>query len=120
MTSPTVARLDPSGAGCEVITDILPGWTVVSGTPSMKTWVQHTSADGTMVSGIWEASPGTYRVEYDGFEFVHLLAGRVTITPDGGQPTEMSAGDAFIVEPDFKGTWTIQDPVRKHFTARIK
>jgi uncharacterized cupin superfamily protein len=72
-----------------------------------------------MISGYWEATPGTYRAEYKGFEFVHLLAGHIIITPDGGEPVEMKTGCAFVVEPGFSGTWEIKEPVRKHFTARI-
>lgn len=85
----------------------------------MKTWVLHTSADGSMISGIWEATPGTFYATYDGFEFVHLLAGKLTITPEGGKAVTLKGGDAFVVEPNFKGTWKIEETVRKHFTARI-
>ena len=113
----TITKLPARGD--DPITDILDGWTVVDGTPSMKTWVQHTSADGSMISGMWEATPGTYRAVYDGFEFVHLVAGKLTITPDGGKPVSLSAGDAFVVEPDFKGTWKIDETVLKHFTAKV-
>ena len=48
----------------------LDGWVVVSGTPSMKTWALHTSSDGSMVSGYWEATPGTYHATYTAYEFV--------------------------------------------------
>ena len=119
MQTPTATRLPPLGGGAEPITTDLPGWTKVSGEPTMKTFVQHTSADGSMISGFWEATPGTYRAEYKGFEFVHLLAGHIIITPDGGEPVEMKTGCAFVVEPGFSGTWEIKEPVRKHFTARI-
>ena len=44
----------------EVISEILEGWTVVEGSPTMKTWILHTSNDGSMISGIWKATPGTY------------------------------------------------------------
>ena len=118
MSASTIVKL-PS-AGSNPITDNLAGWTVASGKPTMKTYVLHTSADGTMISGIWEATPGTFNATYAGFEFVHLLAGKITITPDGGTPVTVTSGDAFVVEPAFKGTWKIEEPVRKHFTARIK
>lgn len=114
----TVYKIPATGA--DPITSDLPGWTVVDGTPTMTTWVQHTTADGSMISGHWDATPGTYHATYAGFEFVHILAGRITITPDGGSPVEVTAGDAFVVEPTFKGTWKIHEAVRKHFTARIK
>jgi uncharacterized protein len=101
------------------ITDILDGWTVVEGQPTMKTWVLHTTADGAMISGLWEATPGTFRAVYDSFEFVHLLAGKLIITPDGGAPVTLTAGDAFVVEAKFKGTWKIVETVRKQFTASM-
>ena len=97
----------------------LDGWVVVSGTPSMKTWALHTSSDGSMVSGYWEATPGTYHATYTAYEFVHMIAGRIIITPDGGTPVTVSAGDAFVVEADFKGTWEILETVRKHFDFKV-
>ena len=36
----------------------LAGWVVVEGKPTMKTTVQHTTADGKVMSGTWQASPG--------------------------------------------------------------
>ena len=95
--------------------DTLDGWIVTEGTPSMKTWVLHTASDGTMMSGYWEATPGSYHATYTAYEFVHLIAGRIVITPDGGTPVTVKAGDAFVVEKDFKGTWKIEENVRKHF-----
>jgi uncharacterized protein len=117
MSAATVFKLPIDGP--DPITGILDGWTVVDGAPSMTTWVLHTSDDGTMISGLWEATPGTYHAIYDSFEFVHLLQGKLTITPDGGAAVTLSAGDAFVVEADFKGTWKIVETVRKQFTARM-
>ena len=99
-------------------TNDLDGWVVVDGKPTMKTWALHTNSDGTMLSGVWEATPGTYHATYTAYEFVHMLAGRIIITPDGGKPVTVKAGDAFIVEADFKGTWKIEERVRKHFILR--
>ena len=97
----------------------LPGWVVVEGKPTMKTAVQHTTADGKILSGTWQATPGTYHATYTDYEFVHLIAGRITITPDGGKPVEVGPGDAFVVEADFKGTWKITEPVTKHFVVAV-
>ena len=44
----------------------------------------------------------------------------ITITPDGGAPVTLNPGDAFVVEPNFKGTWKIEAPVRKHFAIKLK
>jgi uncharacterized cupin superfamily protein len=31
----------------------------------------------------------------------------------------VQSGDAFVVESDFKGTWEIIEPVRKHFDFKM-
>ena len=106
--------------GPEPIIADLDGWRKVDGNPTMKTWVQHTSKDGSVISGTWEATPGTYHATYGAYEFVHLIDGQMTITPDGGTSVTMKPGDAFIVEPGFAGTWKIEKPVRKHFCIKLK
>ena len=111
---------DNWGQLCEPITADLDGWKVVAGKPSMKTWILHTSADGSMISGCWEAKPGTYHATYTAYEFVHLIKGKITITPDGGMPVNVGPGDAFVVEPGFKGTWKIREKVFKHFDIKLK
>ena len=68
-----------------------------------------------MVSGIWECTKGSCHATYTNYEYVVLIEGRITITPDGGTPVIVQAGDTFVVEKDFKGTWKIEEDVRKHF-----
>ena len=115
----TIVRLNTATTTAPDTND-LDGWIVTEGSPSMKTWVLHTSNDGNMVSGIWECTVGSYHATYTAYEYVVLIAGRITITPDGGTPVTVSAGDAFVVEHDFKGTWKIEENVRKHFDFRLK
>lgn len=116
MTSITKLSIDPNTVSSM---DNLDGWVVVEGSPTMQTWALHTNSDGTMLSGVWEATPGTYHATYKSYEFVHMISGRIVITPDGGTPVIVQAGDAFVVEADFKGTWKIEEVVRKHFDFKI-
>jgi uncharacterized cupin superfamily protein len=37
----------------------------------------------------------------------------MTVTPDGGEPTEMSAGDVAVVPKGWAGTWDIHETLRK-------
>ena len=113
-----VVKLGPPDS-VEPVTSDLEGWTVVEGSPSMKTWVLHTSADGSIISGYWEATPGTYHATYTEYEFVHFIEGKLTITPDGGAPVVLGPGDAFVVESGFTGTWKIDETVRKHFDFKL-
>ena len=106
--------------GSEPMTTDLEGWVKVEGTPTMKTWVQHTSIDGSVISGTWAATVGTWHASYKFYEFVHLIEGRIIITPDGGAAVTLTPGDGFVVEPGFKGTWTIEAPVLKHFCIKLK
>jgi uncharacterized protein len=122
----TVARL-ADAKGIEAITSDLEGWVKVDGNPTMTTRIEHTSADGSMISGTWEATPGTYHATYTDYEFVHLIEGRITITPEDGDAVTVGPGDAFVVEGDafvveagFKGTWKITEKVRKHFAIKLK
>ena len=98
----------------------LDGWRKIEGNPTMKTWIEYTSGDQTMICGWWEATPGTYRASYAAWEFVHLIEGRITITPDGGPAKEVSPGEAFIIEKGFEGTWKIHEKVLKHFAIKLK
>ncbi|MFB9224057.1 cupin domain-containing protein [Paracoccus cavernae] len=116
--SETVFRFPAPGP--EPITTDLEGWTKIEGNPTMRYWIQHSSQDGSVISGTWEATTGTWRAHYQFYEFVHLIEGRITITPDDGAPVTLNPGDAFVVEPNFKGTWTIEAPVRKHFAIKLK
>ena len=100
----------------EADTSDLDGWIVVEGKPSMKTQVLHTNKEKNMISGIWEATPGTYHATYSAYEFVHIIKGVIKITPDDGTSARIvKAGDTFVVESNFKGTWEIQESVLKHF-----
>ena len=114
----TVTRLGAPGA--EPNTVDLDGWVKVEGTPSMKTWVQQASPDGTMISGTWEATVGAWHATFVFYEFAHIIEGRITITEDGGAPVTVGPGDAFAIEAGFKGVWRIEEPVRKHFAIRLK
>ncbi len=98
----------------------LDGWEKAAGNPTMKTWIEYTSPDESMISGCWEATPGTYHTRYAAWEFVHMISGEVIITPEGGEPQTYSAGDAFMVEADFVGTWEITKTVFKHFAIKLK
>lgn len=118
MSKPTAVRFPPPDA--QPSTATLDGWVVTEGSPTMKTWVQHTSSDESMISGTWEATPGSYHATYSAYEFVHMIEGEITITPDGGTPVHVGPGDAFVIEADFKGTWKIEKAVRKHFCVQLK
>lgn len=91
---------------------------VVSGNPRFRTWNVEEQPNG-LYAGIWEATPGKWRIEYDEWEFCHILAGVSVITEDGGEPRRIEAGDSFILRPGFKGTWDVIETTRKEYVIRV-
>jgi uncharacterized cupin superfamily protein len=62
------------------------------GQPEVLTWNVE-EADGGLYAGIWEATPGKWRIVYDEWEFCHILTGVSIITEDGGEARTVRAGD---------------------------
>ena len=76
-------------------------------------------ADGGLYAGIWEATLGKWRIEYEEWEFCHILSGVSIVTEDGGEAHTLKAGDSFILRPGFKGTWEVVETTRKEYVIRV-
>ena len=90
---------------------------VISGNPTNLTWNLE-EADGNIFAGVWEATPGKWRLEYTEWEYCHILSGVSIITEDGGEPNTVRAGDSFFLKPGFKGTWEVVETTRKEYVIR--
>ena len=87
---------------------------VIEGSPQASGTILWKSADGKQCNGIWECTPGTFNwIHTD--ETSTLVAGRVTVTPEGGKPIELSAGDVAFFPEGTKTRWQVHDTVRKSF-----
>jgi uncharacterized cupin superfamily protein len=91
---------------------------VVSGNPVFATWNVE-EAEGGLYAGIWEATPGKWRIEYDEWEFCHILSGVSVIVEEGGAAHTVRAGDSFILRPGFKGSWEVLETTRKEYVVRL-
>jgi hypothetical protein len=89
---------------------------LVSGTPQFVTRNSYESEDGKRFCGEWESTAGSWRVHYDEWEYCHILSGRAAIQSDTGEAWEISAGDSFVLEPGFSGSWTVIEPICKLYT----
>jgi uncharacterized protein len=70
-------------------------------------------SDGDQEAGVWECTPGPSYWKLETNEVVHILAGRMTVTPDGGEPQDVGAGDIAVFPRGWAGTWQIHDTIRK-------
>ncbi len=107
-------RLTPDAAMPEVTR---PGpEKVIAGDPVFTSWDAE-ERDGTYC-GIWQSTPGKWRISYDEWEYCRILSGRSVITEDGGAAHEIAAGDSFIIRPGFRGTWEVIETTRKDYVIR--
>jgi uncharacterized cupin superfamily protein len=88
---------------------------IVAGEPRQRTWVSYEEAGGKLAAGQWEATPGKWRIAYAEWEYVVMIAGHSVIEGDDGSRIEAKAGDAFVIEPGFTGTWEVIETTRKHW-----
>ena len=90
---------------------------VLAGDPVHTTW-NIEERDG-LYCGIWQSTPGKWRISYDEWEYCHILDGLSVITEDGGEPVTVRTGDSFILRPGFKGTWEVIETTRKDYVIRL-
>ena len=100
---PTVERPDPAR--------------VVSGDPVFTTWNLE-ERDG-LWCGIWQATPGKWRVVYEEWEYCRILSGVSVLTEDGGAARIVRTGDSFVLRPGFRGTWDVMETTVKDYVIRV-
>ena len=64
---------------------------------------------------IWSKEISTFPWYYDEPETCYLLEGKVTVTPDGGEPVEIEQGDLVTFPAGMSCRWEVKSPVRKHY-----
>ena len=64
---------------------------------------------------IWEKEVSKFPYTYDENETCLFLEGEVVVTPDGGTPVSIKAGDLVVFPDGLACTWDIRKPVRKHY-----
>lgn len=91
---------------------------VLEGAPVAETRLDFERDEKTF-AGEWSADVGAWRVQYEEWEFCHLLEGECELIPDGGTARRFTAGDSFVIEPGFTGIWRVLAPMKKRFFVRL-
>jgi uncharacterized protein len=73
------------------------------------------AAEGRM--GIWECTAGSYLRQIPEAELMHILAGRCTFTPEGGEPLAIEAGDTVYFPANTHGRWDMPQTMRKVYVV---
>ncbi len=76
----------------------------------------HLDALGVFSWPIWTKEVSTFPWVYEAAETCYFLAGEVVVTPDGGAPMVVGAGDLVTFPAGMACTWEIRVPVKKHYS----
>lgn len=102
--------------GCTPETDRPDPEKVLSGDPVHTTW-NFEDRDG-LYCGLWQSTPGKWRVAYAEWEYVYIHSGHSILTAADGTATHLRAGDSFIIRPGFEGTWEVVETTLKDYVIR--
>ena len=72
-------------------------------------------ADGDRSAGVWQCEPGPSHWTLEVNEVIYIVSGRMTVTPDGGEPSEIGPGDLAVFPVGWTGTWVLHETVRKAY-----
>ena len=86
---------------------------VLAGDPVFTSW--NAEERPGLYCGIWQSTPGKWRISYDEWEYCRILEGHSILTEDGGAPHTVRAGDSFVIRPGFRGTWEVIETTRKDY-----
>lgn len=86
---------------------------VVSGDPVHRTW--SLEERGNLFSGMWETSPGKWKVSYSEWEYVYIHSGHSILTDAEGVETHLRSGDSWLIRPGYKGTWECVETTLKDY-----
>ena len=88
---------------------------ITAGAPVTRYRVVAGGEDGRLSAGIWQATPGAWRVSYTEWEYCYIVAGRAVLTEDGEAPIAIGPGDGLTLAPGFTGIWQVSETMTKHF-----
>ena len=86
---------------------------VLAGSPEHTARNYFSDSGGRFFAGVWESTPGRWRVRYTENEFCHITRGRIRIADASGQQWTFKAGDSFVIPAGFVGTWETIEPTSK-------
>jgi uncharacterized cupin superfamily protein len=91
----------------------IPDEDIVAGEPKGSTAVLRSSDDKRLNNGVWECTPGKFYLPHNYEETVTVISGRVTVTPEGGEPLELGPGDTAFFPAGTRVLWEVHETLRK-------
>jgi uncharacterized protein len=92
----------------------IPPQDIISGEPESTMAILWRTDDGKLYNGVWHCTPGVFMLSSPG-ETITLIEGDVTITPEGGEPVNVRAGEIAYIPEGTRAKWEVRETVRKGF-----
>lgn len=86
---------------------------LLAGTPQHQVLNFFSDKTGQFHCGVWESTPGRWRVQYTENEFCHVTQGRMRISDAYGRAKEFGSGDSFVIPAGFEGEWEVLESMKK-------
>jgi uncharacterized cupin superfamily protein len=64
---------------------------------------------------IWSKEVSQFPWSFGTQEIAYILEGEVTVTPNGGEPVSVTAGDLVTFPAGMSCTWHVKKALRKHY-----
>lgn len=90
---------------------------LISGDPVHSSWTLED--DDGLYCGIWQSTPGAWRVIYSEWEYFNILSGHSILTDESGRAVDLRAGDRYVIRPGFRGTWQVLETTVKDYVIRV-
>ena len=89
---------------------------ILDGDPKHTTW-NFEDVDGVLC-GVWESTPGAWRVTYTEWEYCRIISGHSILEEKGGPIHDLRGGDSFVIRPGMKGIWRVIETTRKEYVIK--
>lgn len=86
---------------------------LLEGQPEHTALNYFSDTTGQFFAGVWNSTPGKWKVRYTENEFCHITRGRVRIEDEVGLVREFGAGASFVIRAGFNGVWHVLEPTSK-------
>ena len=74
--------------------------------------------DGLPEAGVWECTPGSWRLDLPRDELCHFVSGRATYTADDGEVIEIEPGTVVHFREGWAGSVVVYETIRSVYMLR--